>query len=1096
MDKNNGQFRYRLGIDVGVASLGIAILALKDEINTETRESDFRIVGGSVRTYPIPEGAAERREKRGMRRNIERRERRLDRLSELLAAHGIGTRRKDVSKDILNLSPIKLRAMASRERVEPAHLSRALLHMARHRGSSAFRESAIKEDKEKRQTAEGIKTLREEMKARGFVTYGQYLRWREKKNLPIRINQEKMAAGKDGYAFYPSREMLREEFHTIWDKQAEFHPATLTPELKIKVEDELFFQRAITSPPPGKCPYFPDEFRLARTSRLFQFRRIYEEANHLRFSGKRGESIPYGMAERDRIVARLMAGEDLTFAEIKKTIGLGRADKVSMENTETRKGIAGYPFDRELGAPEALGDAWLQAGEDRQDQILTVLATVHDDDKAIAALSEILAGDHAAAKRALEASLPSGWGNMGLTATRRILEELKKDVVPARIAEDRAKLFHAMTPDGVIFDRLPYYGEILVGHTVPPMWVSDYRRPTDRPPNTDPKEQQYGRIPNPVVHLALNQIRQAVNAVIREYGLPEEIHIELARDLNKSAEARAEIEKQNEKNRKASDAAATELENVNVKVNRLNIQKYKLCKEQSCVCIYTGEPLNLEKLFNRDPDVKVDVDHILPRSKTYSDSMANKVVCLRRANAHKRNRPPYEAFKDHPDYDWDTIMRRVEKLPNNKKWRFEADAMKRFDDDAEFQARYGTDNSYIARVARQYLACLYGEPHRVVAVSSHIVAKLRGKWGLQNILGSRASGKKSRDDHRHHFVDALVAACATRGMIQRIQTEAARCEREQLDAFVEKITPPFGDSKAFFNATREATLERVTLSRKADHSTGGQLHEDTLMGIIDGPDESGAYVCRKRKKLTDYNTLENLEKPKIQDTLPDLPEIKRAKESLEAIRDSVRNLVYQATQDLEEQRQTDIAVGKKGKNISDLAVYSRAVQLHKDAGGRTGFTLYEKNKLVNVRRAGSANRPYGGYKSGRNHRKDFYLDRDGKLCWQLVSMMDANDKNFTPRANLPGNRLLWSAHKEDTLLMNDPGDAGRRIRVIVAKFDEQKMGVIPETDARNDKERIMWRKGLSFFYKTEAQRIVTDALGNITWHFTALPGSGKTEPPP
>lgn len=359
MDSQKEPFRYRLGIDVGVASLGIAILELKDTNSTETEESHYHIVGGSVRTYPIPEGAAERREKRGMRRNIERRERRLDRLSDLLAAHGVGSRRKTVPKKILDLSPIKLRAKASREKIELAHLSRALLHMARHRGSSAFRELTIKGDEEKRQTADGIKTLRKEMKAKGLDTYGQYLRWREKKNLPIRINQEKMAAGKDGYAYYPHREMLNEEFHIIWDKQAKFHTEVLTLELKHKVEDELFFQRAISSPPSGKCPYFPDEIRLPRTSRLFQVRRIYEETNHLRFSGKNGESIHYGITERDKIVDRLMAGEDLTFAEIKKTIDLKRTDKVSIEDTETRKGIAGYPFDRELGAPEVLGGAWL-----------------------------------------------------------------------------------------------------------------------------------------------------------------------------------------------------------------------------------------------------------------------------------------------------------------------------------------------------------------------------------------------------------------------------------------------------------------------------------------------------------------------------------------------------------------------------------------------------------------------------------------------------------------------------------------------------------------------------------------------------------------
>ena len=143
-----------------------------------------------------------------------------------------------------------------------------------------------------------------------------------------------------------------------------------------------------------------------------------------------------------------------------------------------------------------------------------------------------------------------------------------------------------------------------------------------------------------------------------------------------------------------------------------------------------------------------------------------------------------------------------------------------------------------------------------------------------------------------------------------------------------------------------------------------------------------------------------------------------------------------------------------------------------------------------------ASQRYGGYVSGRNHRKDIYLDSNGQLRWQLVSMMQANDKAFTPQAKLPGNRLLWSAHKEDVVVLDDPDNPDRRIRVVIAKLSESKLGVIPETDARDSKERVMWEKGMSFFYKLGAQRIVTDALGTITWRFPALPRSGKMTSPP
>lgn len=1082
---------YRLGIDVGVASLGLAVLPFDSAINPETGEADYTIAGGTVRTYPLPIGAEDRRGQRGMRRNLNSRKRRLERLSNILFTHGIGSRQENSSKEILDLSPIKLRAKASRERVELSHLASALLHMAKHRGSSAFRESDIEnEDKETRQTAEGILNLRQEMRNLGFCTYGQYLRWREKKNRPIRINQQKMAdsaASKDGYAFYPSREMLREEFDIICTEQAKHYPQVLRDDVIEMLARELFFQRKITPPPPGNCPFFPNEPKLAKASRLFQKRRIYEEVNHLRFYDKQGTSLPFSTKQRDHIVELLMAGDDLSYADIKKALGFARTDKVSAEEKlGSSKTIKGYPLNRIFDNAIDLGQTWESLAPNTQDQILDTLSSEHDDELAIERVCHILKCTEQTASAIVQVPIPAGFGNMGQTATERLLVQLKQDVVPARIAQDRAGIVHASSPDGVVYDRLPYYGEILVTHTTKPIWVSRYRRPSDTPPHTDPEENQFGRIPNPVVHLALNQLRKAVNATIDKYGLPETIHIELARDLNKSAEDREAETKRNLANQKTNDDIAKKLVNLKVPVNRKNIQKYKLWKEQGSLCVYTGKTISERDLYGSH----VEVDHILPRSKTFSDAMNNKVVCFKSANADKNNRSPYEAFANTENYDWDAILRRV---PKGKEWRFKADALEDFKDQDAFRARYGTDNSYIARVAAQYLSCLYGEPTKVVAVSSHIVALLRGKWGLQNILGSKADGTKARDDHRHHFVDALVSACATRGIVQRIQTEAKRCEKEGLSDFVEKIAPPFGDSKAFYTAAKDAVFNRVSVSRKPDHSTAGQLHEDTLMGLLsDEADKNGKYLCRKRKKLTDYVTLEKLNKAKIENSLPDLDEITTARSDLDEIKAAVAKCTVEATALLEVERENDIANGKKGKSITPNAIYSRAIELHKNGGGRTQFTLFEKQKLVNLRRDSGNNRPYGGYISGRNHRVDFYLDNKGKTRWQLISMMDANNAAFAAETSKPENTTLWSVHKDDVLLMDDPDNPCERIRVVVAKFSEGKLTVCPIHDARDASNRKTWgEKGLSFYTQHRAQRIVTDSLGDIVWRFPALPGGQR-----
>src|SRR5206468_933445 len=92
-------------------------------------------------------------------------------------------------------------------------------------------------------------------------------------------------------------------------------------------------------------------------------------------------------------------------------------------------------------------------------------------------------------------------------------------------------------------------------------------------------------------------------------------------------------------------------------------------------CVYTGEQIGLERLLSE----AVDIDHILPFSMSLDDSAANKIVCVRYANRHKRRETPFQAFGSSPTlnghaYRWDDIAARAANLPRNKRWRFDKDA--------------------------------------------------------------------------------------------------------------------------------------------------------------------------------------------------------------------------------------------------------------------------------------------------------------------------------------------------------------------------------------------------------------------------------------
>ncbi|MDE0004123.1 MAG: hypothetical protein OXQ29_15645 [Rhodospirillaceae bacterium] len=704
--------------------LGLAVVELDQAGNP------VRPLAGFVRTFPVPEGAANRRRVRSMRRKTARRRRRLQRLKSILEDAGMYGTPRTAS------SPIKLRAKATREIVTLQELSEAILHIAKHRGKATRRSMKAEDDNEKGLVNRAVSTLKSELNKYGFDTYGQYLRMREKKGLATRINPR--GSGKDThYAFYPTRGMLEGEFDIIWNKQQEAHqgeePRILTDSLRDTLKNEIFFQRDFTPPPPGKCPFVDGELRLRKSSRLFQIRRILEDANHIRFYDNRGRQTPYTVSMRDRIVEVLMSGEDLTPAEAKRVVGLGRTDKVNFEDGPVPKRFKGYPIDRAFDEA-GVGPTWraLTAGE--QDKVLESLETTQSDEHLKTTLVRHF--PDSAIESVIDIDLPRGYGNAGETATKRLIEALKSEVVPGRVAQDRAGLVHAMTVEAEPRARLPYYGEILTNYTVPPMWVSVYRRESDRPPSTDPVEERFGRIANPVVHVALNQIRKTVNEVIAKFGCPASIHVELSRSLRKSPEERDRIARMQAARKEENDVVTKKLRAISVTVSGSNIRRYRLWKEQDGICVYSGESISLSRLFGGD----IDVDHVIPKSFVQHgvslkaiDAMSNRVVCLRSANAAKGSGTPYEAFGtgEETGYDWAAIQRRASTLSDAKQKRFNADTRERFTEEDSFRGRDGTDNAYIARITRQYLACLYGNETPVIAVTGHLVDLLRRKWGVR-----------------------------------------------------------------------------------------------------------------------------------------------------------------------------------------------------------------------------------------------------------------------------------------------------------------------------------------------------------------------------
>jgi len=260
---------------------------------------------------------------------------------------------------------------------------------------------------------------------------------------------------------------------------------------------------------------------------------------------------------------------------------------------------------------------------------------------------------------------------------------------------------------------------------------------------------------NPIVQKALYEVRKVVNAIVREYGKPVKIRVEMARDLKASAKQRKEASFQNSKNRRRNDEIRTRLEKEYGISNpsRDDVIKYRLWEECNHTCPYTNQTISAAMLFSSE----VEIEHILPYSRSLDDSYINKTLCLSSENQIKGNQTPYEAY--HADANrFHTMLARVRKFSGQFGYKkFNKFRQKEISLDS-FIERQLNDTRYISREVSSYLEQLVGKYH-VQSGRGQMTATLRRLWGLNHMLND--SGEKTRQNHCHHAVDAVVTALSS-----------------------------------------------------------------------------------------------------------------------------------------------------------------------------------------------------------------------------------------------------------------------------------------------------------------------------------------------
>jgi len=914
-----------LGLDVGTNSIGWALI---DDTKNE-------ILGVGSRIFPegvnkLGEGESEisknasRTDARGTRRQFFRRRLRKRYLLRELAKNNlcpidyslvkIWTNNEVFNdsdfKDWIKLNPYEHRAKATNEKISLQELGRVFYHMIQRRGFQSNSRSAGAENNEKSvifkgdekigkigiaETQENIKTAK---------TLGSYLNQiQPKEHEPFKQGLERIRNR------YTTRQMYIEEFEKIWEHQKQYH-SELTNELKTLLggrkkdgyaEDGiLFHQRPLRSQKHlvGSCTFEPKKTKCPISAIAFEQFRVYQWVNTVECNGQK-----LSKEDNEILTQQLFSKEKLDFKTLREAIK--KHDSTFQFNYKDDDKIIGTHTISQLSNKKFFGSNWFDFSEKEQEDIWHILYFFEDRDKLKEYAIKNWSFDEDKAEKISKFNLKDGYANLSRKAIKNILPFLKLgfsyDIavvlggIKNAFGNDWDKLEESRR--GLIIDNIfdivrqgekggfiEGLKEILqteynlsekqLGKLYHHSASIESTEILDNLPLGKEADKEIQSIRNPVVITALFELRKLVNGIIEDYGKPDEIKVEMARDLKISKTKRNEVRRTQQLNEAYNDYVVGRLREHNQIVSHDNILKYKLWEECDKKCPYTGSTISLEQLFSG----AVQIEHIIPWSRSMNDSFMNKTLCFADENRAKGDLTPYEFYSKQGEQKWEEVKTRAlncfkdKIIEFDRKYKIKAyNKFKQFvrkDLPEDFISRQLNDTRYISKEAKNYLSKIC---KNVQVSPGQMTANIRQKWGLNSILNDE--NMKSRDDHRHHAVDALVMACSTRNHLQ----ELSKWNRYDRDYELKKFPLPWNT----FREDVDKAINQILVShKKTDNlltikttkvkkgkneyknigiAARGQLHLDTIYG--------------KRKDVYTGKEAYHVRKPVSSLTLAEIPKI-------------------------------------------------------------------------------------------------------------------------------------------------------------------------------------------------------------------------------
>lgn len=759
--------KYGIGLDIGIGSVGYAVISSTNNLDARIEDIGVRLFDSGENIRQKASNAQERRGYRSTRRLLRRRKHRKERIKKFFLKIKLMNEMqlKAWQEQNGNQNVLQTRIKGLNEKLTPEEILDCIIHICNRRGYREFYGDDSKKDnadKDELQKIEGgLANFDEIYQSGGYKSVAEMLI-----NAPVFKTETSFADYRNHknakrYILI-KREFVKKELEDILNKQSEYYPQLTANNIRIICDDMVFAQRDFETGPGneddktrrfmgfidsiGQCMYYKDEKRAYRSTVIADIYALVNCLSQLSFvNTETGEILlPENVAKE--IIDTALVNASITENDIKNIL---KQNKLEMR----KPGKLEVTVPDTIRTLKTLKAVLTNAGYKYEELIKENQFDINNPSK-LHQLCLLLSENITPARR-IRALKAKGWN-----------EKLQKEVIRKKFGGTASVCEKYMVEAIEAFKRGETYGNFQARmlkereDALPDIEKQKYLAPFDKKVDEE-------LVKNTVVFKAVNETRKILNELIRKYGSPEYINIEVADDLGRSFKERAKIIKRINDNKKEKDKIANKLIELGLRkegeVKPFDIERYRLWEEQEGKDLYTGEVIPVEKILSGI----YDVDHIVPFSLILDDTLQNKALVNLGVNRQQKGQQVplgYLSSADKEDY-----LKRVNTLFKKKKISIKkykyltlSNLYGNRDLLSEWKSRNINDTRYITRFLVNYLSAnlLFNsdKAKNVFGVKGIITSRMRRLWLNKKTWGDE---QKNRDNNLHHAADAIVIANLT-----------------------------------------------------------------------------------------------------------------------------------------------------------------------------------------------------------------------------------------------------------------------------------------------------------------------------------------------